>query len=234
MTRAAATPVRKHHSTVKAILRRLEASYSDVTTALDYRSPFQLLVATVLSAQCTDVRVNAVTPALFRDHPDAGSFLDLDQRTLERYIKTCGLFRSKARNLLAASRILVEEFDGHVPSTRSELMRLPGVGRKTANVVLASAFGADTIAVDTHVFRVSRRLGLAHGNTPAEVEAELMDVLPQSAWSSTHYRLILHGRQTCKAQRPLCDQCPLTRWCDYYENVVRTGAPSARRRASVG
>lgn len=234
MTRAAPAPVRKHHSTVRAILRRLEASYSDVTTALHYRSSFQLLVATVLSAQCTDVRVNTVTPALFRDYPDVGSFLDLDQRTLERYIKTCGLFRSKARNLLAASRILVEEFDGQVPSTRSELMRLPGVGRKTANVVLANAFGADTIAVDTHVFRVSRRLGLAHGKTPAEVEAELMDVLPQSAWSSTHYRLILHGRQTCKAQRPLCDQCPLTRWCDYYENVVRPGAPSARRRASVG
>ena len=227
-------PARKHHSTVRAILRRLEASYSDVTTALHYRSPFQLLVATVLSAQCTDARVNAVTPALFRDYPDVESFRDLDQRTLERYIKTCGLFRSKGRNLLAASRMLVEEFDGRVPSTRSELMRLPGVGRKTANVVLASVFGADAIAVDTHVFRVSRRLGLAHGVTPAEVEQELMEVLPQSAWSFTHYRLILHGRQTCKARRPLCDQCPLTRWCDYYENVVRTGAVSTQNRSSVG
>jgi endonuclease-3 len=218
VTRAAA-PARKHHSTVKAILRRLEAEYSDVTTGLHYDSPFQLVVATVLSAQCTDARVNAVTPALFRDYPDVESFLDLEQRTLERYIKTCGLFRSKARNLLAMSRMLVEEFDGQVPGTRSELMRLPGVGRKTANVVLANAFGADTIAVDTHVFRVSRRLGLAHGDTPREVETELMEVLPQSAWSSTHYRLILHGRQTCKAQRPLCDRCPLTRWCDYYHRL---------------
>jgi endonuclease-3 len=218
VTRAAA-PVRKHHSTVRAILRRLEAEYSDVTTALHYDSPFQLVVATVLSAQCTDARVNAVTPALFLDYPDVESFLDLEQRTLERYIKTCGLFRSKARNLLAMSRMLVEEFDGRVPGTRSELMRLPGVGRKTANVVLANAFGADTIAVDTHVFRVSRRLGLAHGDTPVEVETELMDILPQSTWSSTHYRMILHGRQVCKAQRPLCDQCPLTRWCDYYQRL---------------
>lgn len=197
-------------------MRRLEAEYSDVATALHYDSPFQLVVATVLSAQCTDARVNAVTPALFRDYPDVESFLDLEQRTLERYIKTCGLFRSKARNLLAMSRMLVDEFDGRVPGTRSELMRLPGVGRKTANVVLANAFGADAIAVDTHVFRVSRRLGLAHGDAPVEVEAQLMDILPQNAWSSTHYRLILHGRKTCKAQRPLCDQCPLTRWCDYY------------------
>lgn len=218
MTRAAA-PVRKHHSTVRAILRRLEAEYSDVTTALHYDSPFQLVVATVLSAQCTDARVNAVTPALFRDYPDVESFLDLEQRTLERYIKTCGLFRSKARNLLAMSRMLVDEFDGRVPGTRGELMRLPGVGRKTANVVLANAFGADTIAVDTHVFRVSRRLGLAHGDTPVEVETELMDILPQSTWSSTHYRLILHGRRVCKAQRPLCDQCPLSRWCDYYQRL---------------
>jgi len=209
----------KSPESVRAILRALEAAYPEARTALRHETPFQLLVATILSAQCTDARVNAVTPALFRDHPDPESFLEMEQQELEAYIRTCGLYRSKARNILAASRLLVDEFGGGVPASRAELMRLPGVGRKTANVVLANVFGAEAIAVDTHVFRVSRRLGLAKGKTPREVEEQLMGVLPREAWAPTHHRLILHGRQVCKAARPRCEECSLTRWCDYFKRT---------------
>lgn len=184
-------------------------------------------MATILSAQCTDVRVNAVTPALFRDHPDAASLAAARPESIEPYIRTCGLFRSKARNLVAASRRLVAEHDGQVPEDREALTRLPGVGRKTANVVFASAFGGDAIAVDTHVLRVSRRLGLAHGSTPRAVEEELMAVLPRPAWSPTHHRLILHGRRVCVARRPRCETCSLTRWCDYYR-TARAADPADR------
>ncbi|MBA3583582.1 MAG: hypothetical protein H0W36_03470, partial [Gemmatimonadetes bacterium] len=165
-------PPRKRSSAVRAILQGLEAAYPDAQTALQHETPFQLLVATILSAQCTDARVNAVTPTLFRDHPDAASFAEMDPSELEPYIRACGLFRAKSRNILSASRRLMEQHGGEVPATRAQLLTLPGVGRKTANVVLANAFGRAAIAVDTHVFRVSRRLGLAHGETPREVEEE--------------------------------------------------------------
>ena len=145
----------------------------------------------------------------------------LPQARLEAYIRSCGLFRNKARNILAATRALVEEHRGAVPDSRETLMALPGVGRKTANVVLANVHSRQAIAVDTHVFRVSRRLGLARGGTPHRVERELMEVLPEGEWAATHHRLIAHGRATCKARTPLCGQCPLTRWCDWYaENRV--------------
>ncbi|CAN5356970.1 endonuclease III [soil metagenome] len=205
---------------MRAILQGLEAAYPDAQTALQHETPFQLLVATILSAQCTDARVNAVTPTLFRDHPDAASFAEMDPSELEPYIRACGLFRAKSRNILSASRRLMEQHGGEVPATRAQLLTLPGVGRKTANVVLANAFGRAAIAVDTHVFRVSRRLGLAHGETPREVEEELMAVLPREAWAPTHHRFILHGRRLCKAPRPLCAECPLTRWCDFYREKV--------------
>jgi endonuclease-3 len=158
---------------------------------------------------------------LFRDHPDPASIRGLSQEDLESYIRPCGLFRNKARNILAASRRLEEEFGGRIPDDRVALMSLPGVGRKTANVVLANVHRMQAIAVDTHVFRVSRRLGLAHGRTPRQVEEELMQTLPQGQWAATHHRLISHGRAICSARRPLCDKCPLTRWCDWYaENVA--------------
>lgn len=173
-------------------------------------------MATILSAQCTDERVNAVTPALFADHPDPASFRELPREDLETYIRTCGLFRNKARNILATARMLGAEFDDEIPDSREDLMRLPGVGRKTANVVLANVHAADTIAVDTHVFRVSRRLGLARGDTPHKVEEELMEALPREAWAPTHHRLIFHGRQVCKAIGPRCEACPLSAWCDWY------------------
>lgn len=195
----------------------MEVAYPEARTALRHETPFQLLVATILSAQCTDARVNAVTPALFRDHPGPESFVEMESVELEEYIRTCGLFRGKARSILAAARRIVDEFGGQVPASREELMALPGVGRKTANVVLANAFGGDAIAVDTHVYRVSRRLGLAAGESPRAVEDDLMEVLPRAAWSATHHRLILHGRKICKAPRPLCEKCPLTRWCTYFQ-----------------
>jgi endonuclease-3 len=165
-----------------------------------------------------------VTSVLFRAHPDPASILRLSQEELEAHIRTCGLFRSKARNILAASRRLVDEYGGRVPDDREALMTLPGVGRKTANVVLASVHRKPAIAVDTHVFRVSRRLGLAHGDTPKRVEEELMDVLPEAEWAAAHHRLIFHGRAICRARRPLCERCPLTRWCDWYADNAAAGA----------
>ena len=145
----------------------------------------------------------------------------LSQAELESYIRSCGLFRHKSRNILAATRALVEDHRGRVPDRREVLMELPGVGRKTANVVLANVHATQAIAVDTHVFRVSRRLGLARGSTPERVEQELMEALPEAEWAATHNRLIAHGRAICKARVPLCAECPLTRWCDWYEtNVV--------------
>jgi endonuclease-3 len=160
--------------------------------------------------------VNQVTARLFRDHPGPTDVLRLPQEVLETYIRSCGLFRNKARNILAATRALVVEHAGEVPRDREALMGLPGVGRKTANVVLANVHAIEAIAVDTHVFRVSRRLGLAHGTTPRRVEEELMEAIPEGDWAATHHRLIAHGRATCKARTPLCGQCPLTRWCDWY------------------
>jgi endonuclease-3 len=185
-------------------------------TALRHESPYQLLVATILSAQCTDERVNRVTAELFREHGDPRSVLNLSPTELESRIRSCGLYRNKARNILAATRRLVDEFGGRVPADRDALMSLPGVGRKTANVVLANVHQVQAIAVDTHVFRVSRRLGLAAAETPLEVERELMAVLPRESWAATHHRLILHGRAICRARSPLCEECPLTRWCDWY------------------
>lgn len=198
------------------VIERLSAAYPDATVALRFSNPLECLIATILSAQCTDQRVNQITARLFRDHPDPEAVLRLSQEELESYIRSCGLFRNKARNILAATRALVEQHHGDVPHDREELMALPGVGRKTANVVLANVHAIQAIAVDTHVFRVSRRLGLAHGNTPRRVEEELMEALPEGEWAATHHRLIAHGRAICKARTPLCGQCPLTRWCDWY------------------
>jgi endonuclease-3 len=174
--------------------------------------------------------VNRVTEDLFRDHPDAASILRLTQAELETCIRSCGLYRNKARNILAATHAIEERHGGRVPADRETLMELPGVGRKTANVVLASVYDAPAIAVDTHVFRVARRLGLARGETPRRVEEELMDVLPREAWAETHHRLIFHGRAVCRARRPLCEECPLTRWCDWYAENVAPQAPARARR----
>ena len=194
---------------VGAILEALMELYPEARAELRFSNPFETLVATILSAQCTDVRVNQVTEPLFRDYPDAKAMARLTPEELEPMIRTCGLYHAKARNIIAACQALVERYDGEVPSTRKELMALPGVGQKTAGVVLLAAFGDDQIPVDTHVFRVSRRIGLADANTPEKVEAQLRALLPREMWSRAHHLLIWHGRRCCSARAPECGACPL-------------------------
>ncbi len=200
---------------LKSILKILEDTYKGTSTALIYQTPFQLLISTMLAAQSTDKRVNIVTPALFRDYPDAHKMKTLRQDELEQYIKTVGLYKTKAKNIVTTSKILADKYDGDIPETREELMKLPGVGRKTANVVLSIAKGVPAIAVDTHVFRVANRIGLAKANNVLETEKQLMKNIPEKDWSDAHHWLIWHGRKICKAQRPLCDECPIARLCAF-------------------
>lgn len=188
---------------------------------LEFSDTFQLLVAVILSAQCTDARVNMVTPALFERYPTAEAMAAAEPADIEPYIKTCGLFTTKAKNLVAASRTIVERHGGRVPDTMEALLDLPGVGRKTANVMLAVGFGADAIAVDTHVFRVANRTGLAHGKTPAQVEQQLMRVVPRSEWSRAHHWLIHHGRQVCHARNPECARCIIADLCPSAAKFLR-------------
>ena len=198
------------------ILKQLEELYPDAAPALRFRSPYELLVAVILSAQCTDERVNRVTEKLFAEHNTPESMLALSQEELERYIYSCGFYHNKAAHILSASRDIVEKFGGQVPSTLEELRTLAGVGRKTANVVYAVAFGGDAIAVDTHVFRVANRLGLAEGNTPEKVEEGLCKVIPKEKWSRAHHWLIYHGRRVCHSQKPDCAHCTLAPLCGFF------------------
>lgn len=183
---------------------------------LRFSTPYQLLVAVILSAQCTDKRVNVVTKDLFAEWGTPQRMLTLTQEQLESKIKSCGFYHNKAKNVLAATEILVRDFAGEVPRDRDQLEKLPGVGRKTANVVYAVAFGGDAIAVDTHVFRLSHRLDLSQADTPLGVEEDLCKRFPQDAWSHLHHLLIHHGRYICKAQSPNCSDCLLTSGCAYY------------------
>ena len=194
---------------VDRILDALEALYPEAKAELEFSNPYETLVATILSAQCTDKRVNMVTARLFPKYPDAFAMAQLTPEELEPQIKECGLYHNKAKNIVAASRALVEQYDGKVPGTRAELMKLPGVGQKTAGVVLLAAFGDDEIPVDTHVFRVSRRIGLADANTPEKVEMQLREVLPRERWSHAHHLIIWHGRRCCHARKADCENCPL-------------------------
>lgn len=191
------------------VLDALEGLYPEAKAELHFSNPYETLVATILSAQCTDRRVNTVTERLFPLYPDAHAMARLTPEELEPMIRECGLYRNKARNIIAASRALVEKYDGRVPSTRAELMALPGVGQKTAGVVLLAAFGDDQIPVDTHVFRVSRRIGLADADTPEKVEQQLRELLPRDRWSHAHHLIIWHGRRICHARKPECENCPL-------------------------
>ena len=197
------------------IFRRLSSFNPEPATELQYRNPFELLVAVVLSAQATDKSVNLVTPRLFQTAGSPGAMLALGQEGLEEYIKTIGLYRTKARNLLAACRLLIEQQGGEVPSNREALESLPGVGRKTANVILNSAFGEPTIAVDTHIFRVANRTGLAPGKNVVEVEHKLLKFVPEQYRRHAHHWLILHGRYVCKARKPGCPDCPIRDLCEY-------------------
>ena len=191
--------------------------YPDAKPALKYTTAYELLVAVILSAQCTDERVNLVTEKLFKEHSTPQTMITLTQKELESYIYSCGFYRMKAEHILSATKDIIEKYDGEVPNTVESLMTLAGVGKKTANVVYSVAFGGDAIAVDTHVFRVSNRLGLAKGTTPLEVEAGLCKAIPKEDWSKAHHWLIYHGRRVCHSQRPDCMGCTLNNSCDYFK-----------------
>jgi endonuclease-3 len=196
------------------LLARLEAAYPDARCALDHGGSLELLVATILSAQCTDVRVNQVTPALFRRYPTAADYAQAPLAELEEAIRPTGFFRNKARSLRGLGAALVERHGGRVPETMAELVRLPGVGRKTANVVLGNAFGRDEgIVVDTHVGRLARRLGLTREDDPEKVERDLMELVPRGKWTLWAHLLIAHGRAVCRAPRPRCGECPVADLC---------------------
>lgn len=200
------------------IIFTLAQLYPDAQPALKFRTPYELLVAVILSAQCTDERVNKVTEVLFKKHNTPATMLELTQEELEKYIFSCGFYRNKAAHILSASKDILDRFGGEVPSSRKELMTLAGVGQKTANVVYAVAFGGDAIAVDTHVFRVSNRLGLAKGKTPEKVEEGLTAAIDKSEWSKAHHYLIWHGRRVCHSRRPDCAACALKELCEFYKN----------------
>jgi endonuclease-3 len=198
---------------IRSILRVLAKLYPDAHCALHHDNPLQLLIATILSAQCTDARVNLITPALFARFPDAQAFAEADIGELEKGIQSTGFFRNKARNIKACCRILVDQYGGRVPATMEELVPLPGVGRKTANVILGNAFGVPGITVDTHVGRLSRRLGLTTADDPVKVEHDLMALVPKKDWTMFSHRLIFHGRQVCFARKPNCPGCALAKYC---------------------
>ena len=205
----------RNEERIPQILSILESTYPNARPALNFDNPYQLLAAVILSAQCTDVKVNKVTPELFARYPDAASLAAASPDDVETIIRTCGLFHAKSRNLVAMAAILTEKYGGEVPDTREALEALPGVGRKTANVVLSCAFGQDAIAVDTHVFRVSNRLGLADAPDVLKTEEQLMANIPKNQWSRAHHWLIFHGRQVCHARNPACADCPLQKLCEY-------------------
>lgn len=199
----------------------LEKVYADAKPALVFKNPFELLIAVMLSAQCTDKRVNVVTARLFSRADTPQKIASMQLAELESEIKDCGLFRTKAKNISATCRILLDEYGGEVPKDFDALTKLPGVGRKTANVVMSVAFAVPAIAVDTHVFRVANRLGLAKGKTPTEVETNLKKAIPKEKWSAAHHWLIWHGRKICKAARPRCDECPLVELCAFADGGRR-------------
>lgn len=198
------------------ILDRLEAMYPEAKAELVFSNPYEMLVATILSAQCTDKQVNKVTPAVFAKYPDANAMAEASVEDLFPMVKSCG-FKSKAGNIIAACRMIRDEHGGEVPHTREELTALPGVGRKTANVVLSNAFGIPAFAVDTHVFRVSNRLGLCSADTVEETERQMTALIPEEKWGMAHHWLIWHGRRVCKAQHPMCETCGLRGLCPWPE-----------------
>ena len=205
---------------LKTVLDGLDEAYPEAGCELSYKDPLQLLVATMLSAQCTDVRVNKVTPRLFRKYRTAQNYADADPQELQDLIRSTGFFRNKQKNIQAAAAMLVLEFAGKIPRTMEELLRLPGVARKTANVVLGAAYGiAEGVVVDTHVRRVAQRLGLTENDSPEKIEHDLMRQIPRERWISFSHQLIWHGRRVCRARKPLCPHCNLTPVCEYFLRV---------------
>ena len=207
----------------RKIVKLLERAYPDAACTLDYTNPLELLVATILSAQCTDERVNALTPVLFRKYRDCNDYLKVAPEELEQDIRPTGFYRNKARSIQGACRLMLEKHGGRVPDNLEALLELPGVARKTANVVLGNAFGvAVGIAVDTHVARVSQRLGLTHEQQPEKIERDLMKLVPRTEWTRFSHLLIAHGRAVCKARRPLCEECVVEKLCP--SSLLKQGA----------
>lgn len=204
----------QHHQYARQILALLKDRYSEAECSLHFQSPLELLISTILSAQCTDERVNKVTPSLFAKYPSADAFADSDVQDIETLIHSTGFYHNKAKNIQGACRMIVSQFKGRIPETMADLTSLPGVGRKTANVVLGNGFGKNEgFVVDTHIFRLSHRMGLAQGTTPEKVEIELMDIFPQEEWCYLSHALIQHGRSFCQARKTNCSECPLTKIC---------------------
>lgn len=205
---------------IKEVLDRLEETYPDAECALHHQNVFQLIVAVALSAQTTDKSVNVVTPALFERYPDADALAAADVEEVSEYIKRIGMYKTKAKNIVGMAQKLVSDYCGQVPEDYDALVSLPGVGRKTANVVLSVGFGHQRIAVDTHVFRVANRIGLVHEKDVLKTELSLMERIPEERWSRTHHSLIFHGRQCCDARKPKCDDCPINTLCEYINGKV--------------
>ncbi len=211
-------------SQIQQLIGALEVQHPNAVCELDYSSAFELLVAVILSAQCTDKRVNQITAKLFEQYNTPQQFAEMPQEILEKYIFSCGFYHNKAKNIILASKDIVQKFGGIVPDNVDQLMTLAGVGKKTANVVYSEAFGGQAIAVDTHVFRVSNRLGLANEKDPLKVEKALMDILPHEKWSKCHHLLIHHGRYVCHSRSPKCDLCAINNLCKYKEkNLTNKG-----------
>ena len=203
---------------INKILDDLDSLYPNAKAGLDFTTPFELLIATILSAQCTDVRVNKVTAVLFKKHNTPKAILGLGVDGLTKYIKSCGLYKTKSKNIINTCNVLYHDYDSKVPDTIEELMKLPGVGRKTANVVVSNAFGTPAIAVDTHVFRVTNRIGIVNEKDVLSTEIALMKVIPKDRWSKSHHLFIWHGRNLCKARNLKCEECILNDRCKFYNS----------------
>jgi endonuclease-3 len=214
------------------IYRQLSKNYPNVRCELDYKNAFQLLVATVLSAQCTDKRVNQTTPALFKKYPDPQKMAKADLKDIQNLVKSTGFFRAKAKNIKGLSNIIVKQFDGNVPSNLEDLITLPGVGRKTANVVLGHAFGIPGITVDTHFGRLSRRFGWSKQNNPVKVEFEVGELIPEKEWTNLSQRMIWHGRRVCHSRKPACGACALAKLCPSY-GIGEVDPVKAKRMVKV-
>lgn len=204
---------------INEVLDLLLELYPDARAELDFTNPFELLIATILSAQCTDVQVNKTTAKLFNDYKTPEDYLTMSEEDLGRRIYSCGFYKTKSKNILETCRILIAEYNSQVPDTIEELMKLPGVGKKTANVVVSNAFGVPAIAVDTHVFRVSNRIGLADSKNVEDTEVDLMNNIDRDMWTKAHHLIIFHGRRICKARGPLCHECPIRPYCKYYNQL---------------
>jgi endonuclease-3 len=205
----------------KIVIEKLLERFPDAKAELDFTNPFELLIATILSAQCTDVQVNKTTAILFKKVKTPEDYIKLTEEKLGELIRSCGFYKTKSKNILLTCKLLIEKYDGQVPNNMEDLTTLPGVGRKTANVVLSNVFDTPAIAVDTHVFRVSNRIGLANSNNVLDTEKDLMDNIEREMWSKAHHLLIFHGRRICKARKPLCDICPITDYCFYYKKEIK-------------